>query len=47
MASPHPACARSPGARSPPIRCPLCAPNPVKHRSSDGTSVITTCEICA
>ncbi|CAI9552416.1 unnamed protein product [Staurois parvus] len=39
MASPHPACARSLGARSTAIRCPLCPPDTVKHRSSDGTSV--------
>ncbi|CAI9540648.1 unnamed protein product [Staurois parvus] len=39
MASPHPACARSPGASSTAIRCPLCPPDTVKHQSSDGTSV--------
>ncbi|CAI9541394.1 unnamed protein product [Staurois parvus] len=39
MASLHPACARSLGARSTVIRCPLCPPDTVEHRSSDGTSV--------
>ncbi|CAI9564399.1 unnamed protein product, partial [Staurois parvus] len=38
-ASPHPACVRSLGAHSTAIRCPLCPPATVEHRSSDGTSV--------
>ncbi|CAI9606177.1 unnamed protein product, partial [Staurois parvus] len=37
--SPHPACACSLGASSTAIWCPLCPPDTVKHRSSDGTSV--------
>ncbi|CAI9546055.1 unnamed protein product, partial [Staurois parvus] len=32
---PHPACARSLGARSTTIRCPLCPLDTVKHRSCD------------
>ncbi|CAI9619700.1 unnamed protein product [Staurois parvus] len=39
MASPHPACARSLGARSTTIRCPLCPSDTVEHRLSYGTSV--------
>ncbi|CAI9566897.1 unnamed protein product [Staurois parvus] len=32
-------CARSFAARSTAMQCPLCPPDTVKHRSSDGTSV--------
>ncbi|CAI9535155.1 unnamed protein product [Staurois parvus] len=39
MASPHPACARSLGARSTAIWCPLCPPDTVEHRSAYGTIV--------
>ncbi|CAI9613127.1 unnamed protein product [Staurois parvus] len=33
MASLHPTCARSQGARSTEIQCPLYPPDTVKHRS--------------
>ncbi|CAI9576492.1 unnamed protein product, partial [Staurois parvus] len=35
------------GVRSTSIRCPLCPPDTVKHRSSDGTSgqSVITCKV--
>ncbi|CAI9606592.1 unnamed protein product [Staurois parvus] len=40
-------CARSLGARSTTIRCPLCPPDTVKHRSSDGTSMQSSNQVIA
>ncbi|CAI9558275.1 unnamed protein product [Staurois parvus] len=39
MAPAFSSCARSLGARSTLIRCLLCPPDTVEHRSSDGTSL--------